>query len=187
MLTEIITEDEPPQLRVSGSNLTTKWIDQTDYHQIVELWIENTDSQKFLTGAHDLQVVVQSDSVDTVSAGTVKRLAPGQRALVQVGIRNKAGNIGAASCTGTVVAKYGCESQQRETTQPLAGTCGIVEYDPTAASLEKHRTPDWFDKIKYGIFIHWGLYSVPAYGNTGKNENYAEWLVNKQFPDKVES
>ncbi len=31
-------------------------------------------------------------------------------------------------------------------------------------SLAKHRTPEWFMDAKFGIFIHWGVYSVPAFG-----------------------
>ena len=34
--------------------------------------------------------------------------------------------------------------------------------------------PEWFKDAKLGIFIHWGLYSVPAYG--GK-ESYGEWFL----------
>ena len=33
------------------------------------------------------------------------------------------------------------------------------------ASLSNYRTPDWYRKLKFGIFIHWGVYSVPAFGN----------------------
>lgn len=33
--------------------------------------------------------------------------------------------------------------------------------------------PQWFSDAKLGIFVHWGLYSVPAYA--GK-EGYGEWL-----------
>ena len=33
------------------------------------------------------------------------------------------------------------------------------------ASLVNYRTPDWYRKLKFGIFIHWGMYSVPAFGN----------------------
>ncbi|MBQ1967274.1 MAG: alpha-L-fucosidase, partial [Clostridia bacterium] len=29
-------------------------------------------------------------------------------------------------------------------------------------SLSGHKTPDWYYKGKLGIFIHWGIYSVPA-------------------------
>ncbi|WP_295715130.1 alpha-L-fucosidase [Mucilaginibacter sp.] len=30
-------------------------------------------------------------------------------------------------------------------------------------SLKKYQTPEWFRDAKFGIFIHWGVYSVPAY------------------------
>lgn len=39
-------------------------------------------------------------------------------------------------------------------------------------SLNKRKVPEWFGKAKFGIFIHWGLYSVPAYAPKGQ---YAEW------------
>ncbi|HEY4156025.1 MAG TPA: alpha-L-fucosidase [Puia sp.] len=32
-------------------------------------------------------------------------------------------------------------------------------------SLKKYQTPDWFRDAKFGIFIHWGVYSVPAFGS----------------------
>jgi alpha-L-fucosidase len=32
-------------------------------------------------------------------------------------------------------------------------------------SLGNYKTPDWFRDAKFGIFIHWGVFSVPAYGN----------------------
>ena len=32
-------------------------------------------------------------------------------------------------------------------------------------SLSKYKTPEWFRDVKFGIFIHWGVYSVPAFGN----------------------
>ena len=32
-------------------------------------------------------------------------------------------------------------------------------------SLKKYTTPDWFRDAKFGIFIHWGVYSVPAFGS----------------------
>lgn len=41
--------------------------------------------------------------------------------------------------------------------------------DPFSAewsSLEKHEAvPDWMRDAKFGIYVHWGVYSVPAYGN----------------------
>jgi alpha-L-fucosidase len=32
-------------------------------------------------------------------------------------------------------------------------------------SLRNYETPDWFKDAKFGIFIHWGVYSVPAFGS----------------------
>lgn len=40
-----------------------------------------------------------------------------------------------------------------------------VRYDPTWASIDSRPLPDWYDDSKIGIFIHWGVYSVPAYGS----------------------
>ena len=49
-------------------------------------------------------------------------------------------------------------------------------YQPTWESVDKRATPAWFSDAKFGIFIHWGVYSVPAYAPviTGKLA-YAEW------------
>ena len=49
-------------------------------------------------------------------------------------------------------------------------------YQPTWESVDKRPTPDWFTEAKFGIFIHWGVYSVPAYAPVipGKLA-YAEW------------
>ncbi|MGB4640765.1 MAG: alpha-L-fucosidase, partial [Caldicoprobacterales bacterium] len=32
-------------------------------------------------------------------------------------------------------------------------------------SLSKYTTPKWYINAKFGIFIHWGVYSVPAFNN----------------------
>src|ERR1035438_2110041 len=49
-------------------------------------------------------------------------------------------------------------------------------YQPTWDSIDKRATPAWFTDAKFGIFIHWGVYSVPAYAPVipGKLA-YAEW------------
>ncbi len=38
-------------------------------------------------------------------------------------------------------------------------------------SLAGYRVPDWFRDAKFGIFIHWGVYSVPAFGNEWYSRN----------------
>ena len=36
-------------------------------------------------------------------------------------------------------------------------------FEGTWESLQTHRVPGWYDDAKLGIFIHWGLYSVPGW------------------------
>ena len=38
-------------------------------------------------------------------------------------------------------------------------------FEPTWESLKQYRIPDWYQDAKFGIFIHWGVYAVPAFGN----------------------
>ncbi len=49
------------------------------------------------------------------------------------------------------------------------------DYAPNWESLDSRPTPQWYKDAKFGIFIHWGLYSVPAWGPRG---SYAEWYLN---------
>jgi alpha-L-fucosidase len=36
-------------------------------------------------------------------------------------------------------------------------------FQPTWESLANYKVPEWYQDAKFGIFIHWGLYSVPAF------------------------
>ncbi len=38
-------------------------------------------------------------------------------------------------------------------------------FQPKWQSLEAYRVPQWYQDAKFGIFIHWGVYAVPAFGN----------------------
>ena len=51
------------------------------------------------------------------------------------------------------------------------------KYEPRWESLDTRPAPSWFEDAKFGIFIHWGLFSVPSWGPTEGNiyEKYAEW------------
>jgi len=63
-------------------------------------------------------------------------------------------------------------------------------YQPTLESLETHPLPQWFQDAKLGIFVHWGLYSVPGWAPISHpnhdfnstsyiiNNPYAEWYYN---------
>ena len=49
------------------------------------------------------------------------------------------------------------------------------KYEPTWESLDSRPIPAWFSDAKFGIFIHWGPYSVPAWAPKGV---YSEWYQN---------
>ncbi len=53
-------------------------------------------------------------------------------------------------------------------------TIGSVkaQAEPTWESINKRGYPQWFGDAKLGIFIHWGVYSVPAFAS---KEGYGEW------------
>ena len=38
-------------------------------------------------------------------------------------------------------------------------------FHPDWESLQKYQVPEWYKDAKFGIFVHWGVYSVPAFGN----------------------
>src|SRR5579859_1750554 len=55
-----------------------------------------------------------------------------------------------------------------------------ANYQASWESIDKRPSPAWYSDAKFGIFIHWGVYSVPAYAAVNvKDENpYAEWYWN---------
>ena len=50
-------------------------------------------------------------------------------------------------------------------------------YKPEWESLSGHKTPSWYYRDKFGIFIHFGIYSVPAYGS--------EWYSRSMYDKEV--
>jgi len=47
----------------------------------------------------------------------------------------------------------------------MNATSKTEKYQATWESLQHYRVPQWYQDAKFGIFIHWGVYSVPAFGN----------------------
>ncbi|WP_295958221.1 alpha-L-fucosidase [uncultured Alistipes sp.] len=52
-------------------------------------------------------------------------------------------------------------------------------YEPRWESVDSRPVPAWFAEARFGIFIHWGLYSVPAWATIDKaiatHPVYSEW------------
>lgn len=112
--------------------------------------------------------------------------------------RNFVGALGASIATSmwapAAVAKTAfLSTAERGQNNPTS------RYLPNWTSLKQHTVPQWFDDAKLGIFIHYGLYSVPAWAPTVKltsrgeidwgkfrpdmsdwftNDPYAEWYMN---------
>jgi alpha-L-fucosidase len=85
-----------------------------------------------------------------------------------------------------------CAAQEK---LPVATNEQKTVFEPTNESIAQHDLPAWYQDAKLGIFIHWGLYSVPGWakatelsleetlakdgGATWFAENpYAEWYLN---------
>lgn len=60
----------------------------------------------------------------------------------------------------------------------MSGTavCAAGKYEPTWESLNSRPCPAWFTNAKFGIFIHWGVYSVPSWSPKG---TYSEWYLHQ--------
>ncbi|GFU57844.1 tissue alpha-L-fucosidase [Trichonephila clavipes] len=58
------------------------------------------------------------------------------------------------------------------------------KYTPDWGSLDARSLPSWFDEAKVGIFLHWGVFSVPAFGSEWF---WSEWAgKGKAFVDFME-
>ena len=66
---------------------------------------------------------------------------------------------------------------ERTARADTAGTASVDtgKYEPSWESIDSRPTPGWFSEAKFGIFIHWGVYAVPAWGPKGR---YSEWYWN---------
>lgn len=69
-----------------------------------------------------------------------------------------------------------------------------MRYEPAYESVHRHALPAWYDDAKFGIYIHWSLFSVPAFAGEQhrdisesfredasgiwRNYPYAEWYLN---------
>jgi len=61
------------------------------------------------------------------------------------------------------------------------------KFQPTLESVSSHSLPSWYDDCKLGIFIHWGLYSVPAWAEVtwelGAAPSEEEWFTHNPYAE----
>ena len=64
------------------------------------------------------------------------------------------------------------------------------QYDPTWESLDTRPLPQWYDDAKFGIFLHWGVFSVPSFKNEWfwyrwkgeQNQDYIDFMEKNYKP-----
>ena len=62
-------------------------------------------------------------------------------------------------------------NREREILETVEQVIAQGPYAPNWASLMEAKVPEWFCQRRLGIFIHWGLYSVPANSNEWYSKN----------------
>ncbi|KAK7943124.1 glycoside hydrolase [Apiospora aurea] len=157
-VTEAALEDGLPQLEVQYARTTQKWIEGTDKTQIVEVIVNNVGATWLLSN-QTVTVSVDSPGLKTVSPVVLKRLRPGDQVIVEVGVVNNGGVAEGSKGPATIV---------------LQAEDGRLRAN-IRLRLRPRSPPEWFNNGKFGIFIHWGVFAVPGWGDVGPQESYAEW------------
>lgn len=150
-----------PSLLVASIRPTHEWIN--DQHQVVQVNLHNLNSK----WVQDARVHVSSSQVSTIEQGHIKAIAPGHTRSVRVIVQAHAN-----ATSGGLVYIQSTHGSSITLDAPLSLQTS-TRYTSTTTSVQQHRSPNWLKQSKFGIFIHWGLYSVPAWAPVG--ESYAEW------------
>ena len=66
-----------------------------------------------------------------------------------------------------IMSVTGCSRSDQNFPEHASGT-----YKANWKSLAKHETPEWYEDSVFGIYWHWGPYSVPAFGCWGGRNMY---------------
>ncbi|KAH7324684.1 alpha-L-fucosidase [Stachybotrys elegans] len=133
-------------------------------NQVVEVVVNHAGS----SCASNMRVWIEAEGIETAKPTVVRRLCPGDQKRVHVSV------IGQSSGQASVHLDV---PGRRPVVQIFEDVdIKIEDWSSDASSLVKHEVPDWYDGAKFGIFIHWGPYSVPAWGNSTPHESYSEWF-----------
>ncbi|KAI5919407.1 glycoside hydrolase family 29 protein [Camillea tinctor] len=146
---------------------TQKWLE--DGTQVVEITVNNAGTR--CVAGSGLTVSLEGEGFNTTTLGTVKRLCPGDQKIVTLGVEGATSGL----ANVTVIVDGGA-TQQQITAEFADVEIGLAEWTEDLDNLARHESPDWFNDAKFGIFIHWGPYSVTGWGNSSPHESYAEWF-----------
>lgn len=166
-----ISLNNTPALSIRRAKFTSRWEMVNDTRaQAVQVTIANLQPLSVFSASTSLNskhtIAISGPGITTVTPGIINRLVPGDQARVDVLITGSTSGSNA-----TIIIK----NSAGEVVGESAGwptTALIEKYTADATSLSAHETPTWWNKAKYGIFIHWGVYSYPAWAPPNE---YAEW------------
>ncbi|KAI8331058.1 glycoside hydrolase superfamily [Chlamydoabsidia padenii] len=130
-------------------------------HNVGSVWVD------------DIILTVTSDlGVKTIYPGKLDHIAPGHVSSLDVGIQIDLD----PSYNGATDIQVQVKTIHNTLLLEKSIQLTLVQhssYQTIKRSLQQHQAPTWYQQAKFGIFIHWGIYSVPAWAPVGKE--YAEW------------
>jgi alpha-L-fucosidase len=136
-------------IAVQSVRPTQKWL--SDGTQAVEVTLNNAGHQ--CISGHGLTVSIGANGVETRAPGSLRRLCPGDQKIVTVGV--------AGVSDGPATANVAIDDGMDQWTTTVSNLeFGFIDWSSDLDVLSKHESPAWFDGAKFGIFIHWGPYSV---------------------------
>ena len=130
--------------------------------------IEVTVNHRGPTCVSNIEVTINASGLSDSGIITIKRFCPGDQKRVNVAVRG--------TSHGDAIATLKIPRLEPVSRVFRNITISLEDWEATSASLIRHETPEWFNDAKFGIFIHWGVYAVPGWGNSTPTECYAEWF-----------
>ncbi|KIM24230.1 glycoside hydrolase family 29 protein [Serendipita vermifera MAFF 305830] len=169
-------------ISVKNARLTSGFIEDGLFKgsKIVEVTLANLQpsnasnwKSSLITGNFTVHVV--GAGTETKVPGRIRRLMAGDDARVDVGVQLAS----SGSSSSTTVRIELRDAQGNAIVRSEEWKLAIVkdQYVASRDSLSRHESPRWWKNSKFGIFIHWGVYSVPGWVPIGYYEEWYHWWI----------
>ncbi|KAK0471571.1 glycoside hydrolase family 29 protein [Armillaria novae-zelandiae] len=168
--------DVKPALSIRRARFTSRWEDFDGVRaQAVEVTLANLlptytlSAETSLNSKH--QLYINGAGIKTIYSGVIHRLVPGDQVTVDVFIS------GARENGSTNIEIRDSNARVIGVSSGWLATPMVEHWTPDAQVLGGHETPTWWNRAKYGIFIHWGIYSVPAWATSSNYAESYDWFL----------
>jgi len=122
-----------------------------------------------------LQAVhLHSRHFEQVEQGKIYRLAPGDEARIRIPVR------WVDEERDRYETLLPAQLEMRDRKGEVTGRWTV---DVERRFDREVETPVWWDEAKFGIFIHWGVFSVPAWAPEGRYAEWYNWWLHSTFED----